>query len=64
MDQDISPTKKIVSICETQPLTVHGLQHLLESTEDLAFGSAHASPPSGCLAPVPIEPMCSLLTRV
>jgi len=44
MDQDISPTKKIVSICETQPLTVHGLQHLLESTEDLAFGSAHASP--------------------
>jgi two-component system, NarL family, nitrate/nitrite response regulator NarL len=44
MDQDISPTKKIVSICETQPLTVHGLQHLLESTEELAFGSAHASP--------------------
>lgn len=44
MDQDISPTKKIVSICETQPLTVHGLQHLLETTEDLAFGSAHASP--------------------
>jgi len=44
MDQDISPTKKIVSICETQPLTVHGLQHLLESTDDLAFGSAHASP--------------------
>lgn len=44
MDQDISPTKKIVSICETQPLTVHGLQHLLESTEDLAFGAAHTSP--------------------
>lgn len=44
MDQDISPTKKIVSICETQPLTVHGLQHLLETTDDLAFGSAHASP--------------------
>ena len=44
MDQDISPAKKIVSICETQPLTVHGLQHLLESTDDLAFGSAHASP--------------------
>lgn len=45
MDQDISsPTKKTVSICETQPLTVHGLQHLLESTDDLAFGSAHASP--------------------
>lgn len=44
MDQDISPTKKIVSICETQPLTVHGLQHLLETTEDLSFGAAHASP--------------------
>jgi two-component system, NarL family, nitrate/nitrite response regulator NarL len=36
--------KKIVSICETQPLTVYGLEHLLEETEDLAFGSAHASP--------------------
>jgi DNA-binding NarL/FixJ family response regulator len=44
MDLDLSKTKKIVSICETQPLTVHGLQHLLESTEDLAFGSGHASP--------------------
>jgi two-component system, NarL family, nitrate/nitrite response regulator NarL len=44
MDLDLSNNKKIVSICETQPLTVHGLQHLLESTEDLAFGSAHASP--------------------
>ena len=44
MDLDLSKNKKIVSICETQPLTVHGLQHLLESTDDLAFGSAHASP--------------------
>lgn len=44
MDLDISNTKKIVSICETQPLTVHGLEHMLTSTEDLAFGSAHASP--------------------
>jgi DNA-binding NarL/FixJ family response regulator len=44
MDQDLSKNKKIVSICETQPLTVHGLEHMLESTEDLAFGSAHASP--------------------
>ena len=44
MDQDLSKIKKIVSICETQPLTVHGLEHMLNSTEDLAFGSAHASP--------------------
>jgi DNA-binding NarL/FixJ family response regulator len=44
MDLDLSKTKKIVSMCETQPLTVHGLQHMLEGTEDLAFGSAHASP--------------------
>jgi two-component system, NarL family, nitrate/nitrite response regulator NarL len=44
MDQDLSKNKKIVSICETQPLTVHGLEHMLNSTEDLAFGSAHASP--------------------
>jgi DNA-binding NarL/FixJ family response regulator len=44
MNLDLGKNKKIVSICETQPLTVHGLQHLLESTDDLAFGSAHASP--------------------
>jgi DNA-binding NarL/FixJ family response regulator len=44
MDVDLSKIKKIVSICETQPLTVHGLEHMLETTEDLAFGSAHASP--------------------
>jgi two-component system, NarL family, nitrate/nitrite response regulator NarL len=44
MDQDLSKNKKIVSICETQPLTVHGLEHMLNSTEDLTFGSAHASP--------------------
>jgi two-component system, NarL family, nitrate/nitrite response regulator NarL len=44
MDQDLSTNKKIISICETQPLTVHGLEHMLKSTEDLAFSSAHASP--------------------
>jgi DNA-binding NarL/FixJ family response regulator len=44
MDLDLSKNKKIVSICETQPLTVHGVEHMLNSTEDLAFGSAHASP--------------------
>lgn len=41
---EVSKTKKTISICETQPLTVHGLQHLLSATEDLAFGSAHATP--------------------
>jgi two-component system, NarL family, nitrate/nitrite response regulator NarL len=51
MDQDISTTKKTVSICETQPLTVHGLQHLLESAEDLTFGSAHTSPAEWMLSP-------------
>lgn len=44
MDLAIGRTKKTVSICETQPLTVKGLQHLLESTDDLNFGSAHATP--------------------
>jgi DNA-binding NarL/FixJ family response regulator len=44
MDLERNSTRKIVSICETQPLTVKGLMHLLESTDDLQFGSAHASP--------------------
>src|SRR5436309_3659228 len=35
---------KVVSVCETQPLTVNGLRHLLETSDDLAFGSAHTSP--------------------
>lgn len=38
------PVKKIVSICETQPLTVKGLFHLLDGTDDLRFGSSHPSP--------------------
>src|SRR3954451_18145014 len=37
-------SKKIVSICETQPLTVKGLVHLLEATDDLRLGSSHANP--------------------
>ncbi len=40
----LSEVKKIVSICETQPLTVYGLQHLLSTTSDLTFGSAHPTP--------------------
>lgn len=51
MDSEISRNRKIVSICETQPLTVKGLQHLLESTDDLKFGSAHASPAEWMVSP-------------
>ena len=43
--------KKIISICETQPLTVKGLVHVLEATEDLTFGSSHGSPAEWMLAP-------------
>jgi DNA-binding NarL/FixJ family response regulator len=43
--------KKTVSICETQPLTIKGLVHLLEGTHDLRFGSAHASPAEWMVAP-------------
>ena len=51
MAVDISRKNKVVSICETQPLTVKGLQHLLESTDDLVFGSSHASPAEWMLNP-------------
>ena len=44
MELNVIRMKKTVAICETQPLTVKGLHHLLEDTEDLKFGSAHASP--------------------
>jgi two-component system, NarL family, nitrate/nitrite response regulator NarL len=51
MDLEIGRQKKTVSICETQPLTVKGLQHLLESTDDLKFGAAHASPAEWMVSP-------------
>lgn len=53
MNQDVrnGTHKKIVSICETQPLTVKGIQHLLEATEDLQFGSSHSSPAEWMLSP-------------
>jgi two-component system nitrate/nitrite response regulator NarL len=51
MDIEQSTTKKTISICETQPLTVHGLEHLLSMTEDLAFGSAHANPAEWMVSP-------------
>ncbi|HEX4772434.1 MAG TPA: response regulator transcription factor [Bryobacteraceae bacterium] len=43
--------KKIVSVCETQPLTVKGLSHLLDATEDLRLGSSHPSPTEWMLSP-------------
>lgn len=51
MEVHLGRNKKTVSICETQPLTVKGLVHLLESTDDLAFGSSHASPAEWMLNP-------------
>jgi DNA-binding NarL/FixJ family response regulator len=51
MDVDLGKKKKTVSVCETQPLTVKGLLHLLEATEDLEFGSAHTSPAEWMLSP-------------
>lgn len=42
---------KTVSVCETQPLTVKGLFHLLESTHDLRFGSFHGTPAEWMLSP-------------
>ncbi len=44
MNLEVTRRKDIVSICETQPLTVFGLEHLMASTGDLEFGSAHGSP--------------------
>ena len=46
-----SKTKKTISICETQPLMVMGLRHLLDSTDDLTFGTAHGSPAEWMLSP-------------
>jgi two-component system nitrate/nitrite response regulator NarL len=43
--------KKIVSVCETQPLTVKGLVHLLEATDDLRLGSSHGSPTDWMMSP-------------
>ncbi len=44
MNLEQTKRKKVVSLCETQPLTVFGLENLLKGTEDLEFGSSHASP--------------------
>jgi len=51
MESYSNKNRKIISICETQPLTVKGLVHLLDGTDDLAFGSSHASPAEWMLSP-------------
>lgn len=51
MEAYAGKTKKTVSICETQPLMVNGLKHLLESTDDLTFGASHTSPAEWMLSP-------------
>ncbi len=51
MDVYLGKNKKVVSICETQPLTVKGIMHLLESTDDMLFGASHASPAEWMLSP-------------
>ena len=51
MELYLGKNKKVISICETQPLTVKGLVHLLDTTDDLAFGSSHASPAEWMLSP-------------
>jgi two-component system, NarL family, nitrate/nitrite response regulator NarL len=51
MEVHLGRSKKTVSICETQPLTVKGLVHLLEGTDDLTFGSSHGSPAEWMLSP-------------
>lgn len=44
MNLELAKRKKIVSACETQPLTVFGLEKLLQGTGDLEFGSSYNSP--------------------
>jgi len=51
MDLSTSKNKKTISICEGQPLTVNGLKHLLNATDDLVFGSSHPSPAEWMLSP-------------
>jgi two-component system, NarL family, nitrate/nitrite response regulator NarL len=51
MNLELAKRKKIVSVCETQPLTIFGLEHLLQSTSDLEFGSFHGSPAEWSIAP-------------
>jgi two-component system, NarL family, nitrate/nitrite response regulator NarL len=47
----VKPAKKMVAVCETQPLTVNGLYHLLDTTEDLKLGPSHATPAEWMISP-------------
>jgi DNA-binding NarL/FixJ family response regulator len=40
-----------VSVCETQPLTIKGLQHLIAETVDLEFGAAFCAPAEWMISP-------------
>jgi DNA-binding NarL/FixJ family response regulator len=51
MEANPNKTKTSVSVCESQPLTVRGLQSLLDTTEDLEFCSSHGSPAEWMLSP-------------
>jgi DNA-binding NarL/FixJ family response regulator len=44
MNLELIKRKKVVSLCETQPLTVIGLEQLLKETDDLEFGPSHTTP--------------------
>jgi DNA-binding NarL/FixJ family response regulator len=51
MEANSTKNKTTVSVCETQPLTVKGLNALLDMTPDLRFGSAHGSPAEWMVSP-------------
>ena len=51
MEANSTTKKTTVSVCETQPLTVRGLQSLLDTTADLRFGSSHGTPAEWMLSP-------------
>jgi DNA-binding NarL/FixJ family response regulator len=51
MNLEVVKRKKLVSVCETQPLTVFGLEHLLSSTDDLEFVTAYPTPADWLLNP-------------
>ena len=51
MDLETTKRRKVVSVCETQPLTVFGLEHLLASTSDLEFGTYQSSPAEWIASP-------------
>ncbi|HEX4230879.1 MAG TPA: response regulator transcription factor [Bryobacteraceae bacterium] len=51
MEANSGKDKTTVSVCESQPLTVRGLQSLLDTTVDMKFCSAHGSPAEWMLSP-------------